>query len=83
VIFSHEQTAGKGQRGKKWASAKHAGIAISIVIDPSHCTVATVSANACTAVTFKGFPENMPEGRLKSNGPMTCIGKTERQVDFD
>jgi BirA family transcriptional regulator, biotin operon repressor / biotin---[acetyl-CoA-carboxylase] ligase len=34
AIFSHEQTAGKGQRGKNWASEKDANIALSILLNP-------------------------------------------------
>src|SRR5215469_5061577 len=32
--FAHEQTAGKGQRGKSWASEKGANIILSIVLKP-------------------------------------------------
>jgi BirA family biotin operon repressor/biotin-[acetyl-CoA-carboxylase] ligase len=35
AYFAHSQFAGKGQRGKTWASEKHSNIAISILIDPS------------------------------------------------
>ncbi|MFI5128999.1 MAG: biotin--[acetyl-CoA-carboxylase] ligase [Chitinophagales bacterium] len=56
VIFSHEQTTGKGQRGKKWASANHAGIAISIVIDPGTMHLSQqFQLSACTAVTLQRF----------------------------
>jgi len=34
TIFSHEQTAGKGQRGKKWASEKGSNIALTILLNP-------------------------------------------------
>jgi BirA family biotin operon repressor/biotin-[acetyl-CoA-carboxylase] ligase len=34
AIFTHEQTAGKGQRGKKWASEKDSNIALSILLNP-------------------------------------------------
>ena len=34
AIFSHEQTAGKGQRGKNWVSEKDANIALSILLNP-------------------------------------------------
>ena len=32
--FAHEQTAGKGQRGKSWAAEKGANIIISVVLKP-------------------------------------------------
>jgi BirA family biotin operon repressor/biotin-[acetyl-CoA-carboxylase] ligase len=34
VIFSHEQIAGKGQRGKNWVSEKGSNIALSILLNP-------------------------------------------------
>ena len=34
AIFTHEQTAGKGQRGKNWASEKGSSIALSILLNP-------------------------------------------------
>lgn len=34
AIFTHEQTAGKGQRGKTWASEKGANLALSILLNP-------------------------------------------------
>ena len=33
--FAHEQTAGKGQRGKKWQTGKGQNIALSIVLEPA------------------------------------------------
>ena len=34
AIFTHEQTAGKGQRGKNWVSEKGANIVLSILLNP-------------------------------------------------
>ena len=34
AIFSHEQTAGKGQRGKEWISEKGSNIVLSILLNP-------------------------------------------------
>ena len=34
AIFAHEQTAGKGQRGKNWVSQKGSNIAVSILLNP-------------------------------------------------
>ena len=34
AIFTHEQTAGKGQRGKNWVSEKDLNIALSILLNP-------------------------------------------------
>jgi BirA family transcriptional regulator, biotin operon repressor / biotin---[acetyl-CoA-carboxylase] ligase len=56
VIFAHEQTAGKGQRGKKWASSKGVNIALSIIIKPAPLTVAhQFQLSACAAVAIHEF----------------------------
>ena len=34
AIFTHEQTTGKGQRGKTWASERGSNIALSILLNP-------------------------------------------------
>ena len=34
AIFAHEQTAGKGQRGKNWVSQKGSNIAVSVLLNP-------------------------------------------------
>ena len=34
AIFTHEQIAGKGQRGKNWVSEKDSNIALSILLNP-------------------------------------------------
>ena len=34
AFFAHEQTAGKGQRGKNWRSQKDSNIALSILLNP-------------------------------------------------
>ncbi len=58
VVFAHEQTGGRGQRGKIWTSEPGQNIAMSIVIYP-----ATLSLNnqfqlsACTAVAVHEFFE--------------------------
>lgn len=35
AVFAHEQTSGKGQRGKKWTSQTGLNIALSIVLNPA------------------------------------------------
>jgi BirA family biotin operon repressor/biotin-[acetyl-CoA-carboxylase] ligase len=61
VIFSHEQTAGKGQRGKKWASAKGDNIALSIIIKPAPLLISQqFQLSVCAAVAVHDF--------LKSHG---------------
>ena len=39
VWFATEQTAGKGQRGKTWASEKGKNIAMSFVLEPEHLQI--------------------------------------------
>ena len=34
-VFAHEQTAGKGQRGKSWSSAPGESLSLSLILDPS------------------------------------------------
>ena len=56
AIFTHEQVAGKGQRGKVWASEKDANIALSIVISPKPLKVTQqFQLSACVAVALHQF----------------------------
>jgi BirA family biotin operon repressor/biotin-[acetyl-CoA-carboxylase] ligase len=32
VIFAHEQTAGKGQRGKSWVTAPNSNLTLSVIL---------------------------------------------------
>ena len=56
AIFTHEQLAGKGQRGKVWASEKDVNIALSIVISPKPLNVTQqFQLSACVAVALHQF----------------------------
>ena len=56
TIFTHEQIAGKGQRGKVWASQKDVNIALSIVITPNPLKVTQqFQLSACVAVALHHF----------------------------
>jgi len=57
AIFSHEQTAGKGQRGKNWVSEKGSNIALSILLNPFPLSVPDqFKLSVCIAVsTFDLF----------------------------
>ena len=35
AVFAHDQTAGKGQRGKAWATEPGSNIILSVLVDPS------------------------------------------------
>ncbi|MBL7741231.1 MAG: biotin--[acetyl-CoA-carboxylase] ligase [Chitinophagaceae bacterium] len=52
AIFSHEQVAGKGQRGKIWSSSKQENIALSIILKPAPLPVSRqFQLSACAAVS--------------------------------
>lgn len=52
AIFSHEQTAGKGQRGKNWASEKEANIALSVLLNPYPLSVQDqFQLSVCAAIS--------------------------------
>lgn len=54
AIFSHEQTAGKGQRGKKWVSQKGANIALSILLNPYPLSIPDqFKLSVCIAVSTR------------------------------
>ena len=56
AIFTDEQLAGKGQRGKVWASEKDVNIALSIVISPKPLKVTQqFQLSACVAVALHQF----------------------------
>jgi len=56
VVFTHEQTAGKGQRGKNWASQKDLNIALSILLNPYPLSVpAQFKLSVCIAVSACEF----------------------------
>ncbi len=54
--FAHEQTAGKGQRGKSWATEKGTNITLSIVLNPGFLLpVQQFQLSACVAVATHNF----------------------------
>jgi len=56
AIFSHEQVAGKGQRGKKWDTSKGENIALSLVLKPAALAVGQqFQLSACAAVAACDF----------------------------
>ena len=56
AYFAHEQTAGKGQRGRNWASQKGANIALSIALKPQPLLVSEqFQLSACVAVAVQKF----------------------------
>ena len=56
TVFAHEQVAGKGQRGKVWASEKDMNIALSMVIKPQPLLITQpFQLCACVAVAAIEF----------------------------
>ena len=56
AVFTHEQTAGKGQRGKKWTSQKDLNIALSILLNPYPLSVPEqFKLSVCIAVSACDF----------------------------
>ena len=56
VIFTHEQTDGKGQRGKIWASEKGSNIALSILLNPFPLRVSDqFKLSICVASSIHNF----------------------------
>jgi BirA family transcriptional regulator, biotin operon repressor / biotin---[acetyl-CoA-carboxylase] ligase len=54
AIFTHEQVAGKGQRGKAWASEKDNNIALSILIKPEGFSIKNQFwLSACAAIAVQ------------------------------
>ena len=52
AVFTHEQTAGKGQRGRKWTSQKDLNIALSILLKPYPLSVPDqFKLSVCIAVS--------------------------------
>jgi BirA family biotin operon repressor/biotin-[acetyl-CoA-carboxylase] ligase len=56
AVFSHEQTAGKGQRGKEWVSKARGNIALSILLKPAALPISDqFRLSVCTAVAVRNF----------------------------
>ena len=56
AVFTYEQTAGKGQRGKNWASQKDLNIALSILLNPYPLSVPQqFKLSVCIAVSAWEF----------------------------
>jgi BirA family transcriptional regulator, biotin operon repressor / biotin---[acetyl-CoA-carboxylase] ligase len=56
VFFAHEQSAGKGQRGKTWITEAGANIIMSIVLQPDLLEIKHQFAlSACIAVCLHDF----------------------------
>jgi len=56
AFFSHEQVAGKGQRGKTWVAEKNSSLILSVVIKPAALSLTQLfQLSACAAVSVYEF----------------------------
>jgi len=70
AIFAHEQTDGKGQRGKKWSSEKGSNIALSIIINPNPLALnEQFKLSVCVAVSIYEFFSHLVEDGAKIKWP--------------
>ena len=70
AYFSREQTAGKGQRGKTWWSAKDSSLLLSIVINPKPLTATQqFQLSACAAVSVCRFFNSYVNGNARIKWP--------------
>ena len=79
IIFSHEQTSGKGQRGKKWISAPGDNISLSIIIKPTSLLVPQqFQLSACVAVALHKFFEKYAGTQTKIKWPNDLYWKDRK-----
>jgi BirA family transcriptional regulator, biotin operon repressor / biotin---[acetyl-CoA-carboxylase] ligase len=70
VWFANEQTAGKGQRGKNWASEKGKNIAMSLVLEPLKLKISSqFHLSAAVALASFEFLSAYIDGETKIKWP--------------
>ena len=70
AFFAHEQSAGKGQRGRVWKSEKDSSILTSIVFDPHPLSLSNqFQLNACIALSTCQLLENLAGEDTKIKWP--------------
>ena len=68
--FAHEQTSGKGQRGKSWATERGANIILSIVLKPDFLQpTQQFQLSACIAVATRQFFDGYVRDSVKIKWP--------------
>jgi BirA family biotin operon repressor/biotin-[acetyl-CoA-carboxylase] ligase len=68
--FAHEQTSGKGQRGKSWATERGTNIILSIVLKPDFSQpFQQFQLSACAAVAARQFFSQYDGDSLKIKWP--------------
>ena len=70
VVFTHDQTKGKGQRTKEWISQKGQNIAMSVIIEPQNLPVSELfSLSMMTATVVQEFFEKLVEDEVTIKWP--------------
>jgi len=69
VVFTHEQTKGKGQRNRQWASQKDMNIAMSIVIEAKNLPSEIFLLSMMAAVSVQKFFSNYVADDVKIKWP--------------
>lgn len=70
VVFTHEQTRGKGQRNKEWLSRKGQNIAMSVIIEPQNLEVSELfSLSMMTANAVQEFFEKLVKEEVTIKWP--------------
>jgi len=68
--FAHEQTSGKGQRGKSWATERGMNVIISIVLKPDFLQpIQQFQLSTCVAVATHQFLDKYDGSSLKIKWP--------------
>lgn len=77
--FAHEQTAGKGQRGRSWVSEKGSNILLSIVLNPLFLQPSQqFLLSACIAVAVHRFFSHYVNADLKIKWPNDLYWKDRK-----
>lgn len=70
VVFTHDQTRGKGQRNKEWLSRKGQNIAMSVIIEPQNLEVSELfSLSMMTANAVQEFFEKLVKEEVTIKWP--------------
>ena len=68
--FAHEQTAGKGQRGKTWATERNTNIILTIVLKPDFLQpFQQFQLSACVAIATHQFFSQYDKDQIKIKWP--------------
>lgn len=70
VVFAHEQTGGKGQRGKKWRSIPGEGLQMTLIINPLQFSLSQqFLLSALVSVTARSFLAELTKKNMSIKWP--------------